>query len=75
MISMAVSGGQLEDRFDEPDLPPDIGATRPPNLSLPNHVHRLVSLDDAACRVKFAEALLGVHSSFNRSVVLFQDVV
>ena len=75
MITPVISCGEFEDVFEEPDLPLNIRAAQPPNLSFPHHVHRFVSLDDSACRVKFTKTLLRIHSSLNRSVILFQDVV
>ena len=75
MITSVISCGEFEDVFEEPDLPPNIRAAQPPNLSFQHHVLRFVSLDDSACRVKFAKTLLRIHSSLNRSVILFQDVV
>jgi len=47
----------------------------PPRLPLPNHVHRLIILNRSARHLELAEPLLGVHAAFDRSVVLFQDVV
>ena len=46
-----------------------------PRLPLPDHVHGSVSLDRSPCRVEFTKALLGLHSSFDRSMILLQDVV
>ena len=42
---------------------------------LPDHVNCLISLDRSPCRVKFTKALLGLHASFDRSMILLQDVV
>jgi hypothetical protein len=66
---------QLEELFNEPNLPPNVRATHPPNLSLSDHVHCLIPLDDVARRVKFAESLFRLHPTPNRPVILFQDVV
>ncbi len=38
-------------------------------------MHRLVALDGSARRVKFAKALLGFYSSFDRSMVLLQHMI
>ena len=38
-------GGQPEQFSDEPDLTPNIIAPQPPNLPLPDHVHRLIALN------------------------------
>ena len=74
-IDTAISGVQLEELFNELNLPPNIRAAHPPNLSLPDHVHRFIPLDDVARRVKFPESLFRLHASLNRPVILLQDVV
>ena len=56
-------------------LKPPIIAADPPRLPLPDHVHRLVSLDRPAGSLELAKALLGLHSSFDRSMILLHDVV
>jgi hypothetical protein len=38
-------------------------------------VHRLKPLDDVVRSVKFAESLFRLYASFDRSMILFQDVV
>ena len=65
----------LEQPVDELHLSPNIRAAHPPHLPLPNHVHGLVSLDCSPRRVKLAKPLLGLHPSFDRSMVLLQDIV
>ena len=47
----------------------------PARLPLADHVHRLVSLYRSPSCVELAKALLGLHSSFDRSMILLQDVV
>jgi hypothetical protein len=47
----------------------------PPRLPLPDHVHRLVSVNRSLSCSEFAKALLGLHPSFDRSMILLQDVV
>ena len=66
---------QPEQFVDALNLLPNIRTAHPPRLSLPNHVHCLVSLDCSPRRVEFTEALLGLHASFDRSMILLQDVV
>ena len=44
-------------------------------LSLPDHVYCLVSWDRSPRRVEFKKAPLGLHASFDRSMILLQDVV
>jgi hypothetical protein len=47
----------------------------PPRLPLPNHVYSLVARNRSPCCSELAKALLGLHSSFDRSMILLQDVV
>ena len=44
----------------------------PPRLPLPDHVHYLVSLDRSPRRLKLAKPLLGLYSSFDRSMILLR---
>ena len=62
-------GVQTEQLFDEPDLTPNLIALHPPNLPLPDHIHRLISLNRSPSRVKFPEALLRVDPAFDRTMV------
>jgi ligand-binding sensor domain-containing protein len=67
--------GQPEKLSDEPDLTPNIIAPHPLNLSLPNHIDRLIALNRSPRRMEFPEALLGVNPTFDRAMVLLDDVV
>ena len=58
-----VSGSQIEQLVDELILFANIIVADPPRLPLPDHVHRLVSLDRSPGRLELAKALLGFHSS------------
>ena len=69
------SSKNLEQLVDELNLSPNIRTAHPPRLPLPDHVHCLVSLDRSARRVELATPLLGLHPSFDRSMVLLQDIV
>ena len=60
---------------DELKLLPNIRTAHPPRLPLPDHVNCLISLDRSPRRVEFTKALLGLHPSFDRSMILLQDVV
>src|SRR5580692_6606091 len=71
----AISGSQIEELFDESDLKEDISSTHSPNLPLPHHVNRLITLKCSLCRLECSEPLLGVHPAFDRSVVLLENVV
>ena len=68
-------GGKLEQLFDEPVLTLNIIALDPPNLSFPDHIHRLISLNRSPSRVKFPEALFGVDPAFDLAMILLDDVV
>src|ERR1700693_5554528 len=70
-----VSGRQIEQLVDELILLANIIVADPPRLPLPDHVHRLVSLNRSPGRLELAKALLGLHSSFDRSMILLQDIV
>ena len=71
----AVSCSHSEQLVDELNLSPNIRTVHPPRLPLPDHVHGLVSSDRSLRRVEFTKALLRLHSSFDRSMILLQDVV
>ena len=71
----SISCSHPEQLVDELYLSPDIRTAHPPRLPLPDHVHGLVSLDRSPRRVECTKALLGLHSSFDRSMILLQDVV
>ena len=70
-----VGAGQKVKLVDELNLSPNIRSAYLPRLPLPDHVHCLVSLDRSPRRLEFTKALLGLHSSFDRSMILLQDVV
>jgi hypothetical protein len=67
--------GQPEQLPNELDLTPNVIAPYPPNLPLPDHVHGLIALNRSPGRLEFSEALLGVDPTFNRAMVLLDDVV
>ena len=70
-----VSCRHFEQLVDALNLSPNIRTAHPSRLSLLDHVHSLVSLDGSPRRLKFAKPLLGFHASFDRSMILFHDVV
>ena len=74
-MAAGVSGGQFEQLVDELILTPNIRPVHPSNLSLPHHVDRFITLNRSSRRLELSESLLGVHSSFDRSMVLLDDVV
>src|SRR6202166_803767 len=71
----AVSAPQIEQLIDELILLANSIAADPACLPLADHVHRLVSLYRSPGRLELAKVLLGLHSSFDRSMILLQDVV
>ena len=68
----SVSCSHLEQLVDELNLSPNIRIASPPRLPLPDHVHGLVSLDRSPRRLKLAKPLLGLYSSFDRSMILLR---
>jgi hypothetical protein len=71
----ATLGGHIEEFVDEPILTLDVMPAQPPHLTLPNYVHRLIALNRSSRSLEFTKPLLGVHSPFNRAMVLLDDVV
>ena len=70
-----ILGGHFEEFVDEPILTPDVMPAQPPHLTLPNYVHRLIALNRSSRSLEFTKPLLGVHSPFDRAMVLLDDVV
>ena len=71
----SVSCGYLEQLVDQLNLLPNIRTAHPPSLPLPDHVHGLISLDRSPRCVEFTKALLRLYASFDRPMILLQDVV
>src|SRR6516165_5072077 len=68
-------GCQPKKAVDELNLSKKITSCHPSSLPLPDHVDRFVALDRSPGRLKFSEALLGIHSTFDGSMILFENVV
>ena len=66
---------QIEKAVDELNLAKQVVSCHPSNLPLPDHVNRLVALNRPPSRLEFSEPLLGVHSTFEGSMILFENVV
>jgi hypothetical protein len=66
---------QIEEAVDELNLPKQIISCHPPNLPLPDHVNCFVALNGLPGRLEFSKALFGVHSTFDGSMILFEDVI
>jgi hypothetical protein len=47
----------------------------PPRLPFPEHVHRLIARDRPPRCPELAKVLLGLDASFDRAMILLQDVV
>src|ERR1022692_4703159 len=71
----AFLGCQIEKAVDELNLSKKITSCHPSNLPLPDHVDCFVALNRSPSRLEFSEALLGVHSTFDGSMILFENVV
>src|SRR5450755_653883 len=74
-VCRAFLGCQIEKAVDELNLLKKIISCHPSNLPLPDHVDCFVASNRSPSRLKFSEALLGVHSTFDGSMILFQNVV
>src|SRR5450759_1899304 len=59
----------------ELNLSKKIISCHPSSLSLPDHVDCFVALNRSPSRLEFSEALLGVNSTFDGSMILFENVV
>jgi hypothetical protein len=74
-VCRAFLGCQGEKALDELNLSKKIISCHPSSLSLSDHVECFVALNRSPCRPKFSEALLGIHSTFDGSMILFENVV
>src|SRR5450755_3125090 len=74
-ICCLVSGCQIEKAVDELNLAKKVVSCHPSNLPLPDHVKPFVTLNRSSGRLKFSEALLGLYSTFDGSMILFENVV
>jgi hypothetical protein len=74
-VCRAFLGCQIEKAVDEVNLAKKVVSCHPSNLRLPDHVNRFVALNRSPSRLKFSETLLGVHSTFDGSMILLENVV
>ncbi len=65
---------QIEKAVDELNLAKKVVSCTH-RLPLPDHMNRFVALNRSPGCLKFSEALLGVHSTFDGSMILFENVV
>src|ERR1035437_925750 len=68
-------GCQSEKAVDELNLTKKIISCHPSSLPLPDHVDCFVALNRSPSCLEFSEALFGVHSTFDGSMILFENVV
>src|ERR1035437_5231998 len=66
---------QIEKVVDELNLTKKIISCHPSNLPLPDRVDCFVALNRSPSRLKFSEALFGVHATFDGSMILFENVI
>jgi hypothetical protein len=69
------SGGNIEEVGHESNLSANVAFPDSFNLSLPDHVHDLISTDDPPRRVETEEAESGIDSAFYESVILLDYVI
>src|SRR5208337_4602821 len=74
-VCRAFFGLPIEKAVDELNLPKKIISCHPSNLPLSDHVDRFVALNRSPRRLEFSEALHGVHSTFDGSMILLENVV
>src|SRR5271170_7265352 len=74
-VCHAFLGCQVENAVDELNLTKKIISSHPSNLPLPDHVDCFVALNRSPSRLEFSEALLGLHATFDGSMILFENVV
>jgi hypothetical protein len=70
-----VSGREIEQLVDKAILLANIIVAEPPSLALADHGHGLVTRNRSRRCAELMQALLGLHSSFNRAMILLPDVV
>jgi hypothetical protein len=63
---------QIEKAVDELNLTKKIISWNPSNLPLPDQVDCFLALNRSPSRLEFSEALLGVHATFDGSMILFE---
>jgi hypothetical protein len=74
-VCRAILGCQAEKAVDKLDLAKKIISCHPSSLPLPDHVDCFVAVNRSPGRLEFSEALLGIHSTFDGSRILFENVV
>ncbi len=73
-VCCAFLGCQIEEAVDQLNLAKKIISCHPSNLPLPDHGDGFVALNRSP-GLEFSEALFGVHSTLDGSMILFEDVM
>ena len=66
---------QIEKVVDELNLPKQIITCHPSNLLLSDHVDCFVTLNGSPGRLELSEALFGVDSTLDGSMILFENLI
>jgi hypothetical protein len=74
-VCRAFLGCQVEKVVDELNLSKKVISCHPSSLPLPDHVDCFVVLNRSSSRLEFSEALLSVYSTFDGSMILFENVI
>src|SRR5271156_49084 len=74
-VCRAFLGCQAEKAVDELNLTKKMISCHPSNLPLADHEDCFVALNRSPSRPEFSEALLGVHSTFDGSMILSENVI
>jgi hypothetical protein len=69
------TGRESEDAFNGADLLSDIALCQPSNFSFADHVHCFIALDSTLCRGERAKAEARIDPRFDRTVILFDNIV
>jgi hypothetical protein len=69
------SGDNLEEIGHESNLFANVAFPDSFNLSLPDHVHELITADSPSRRLETEEAESGIDSAFYESVILLDDII
>ena len=75
MCTHVRSGCQLEEIVDELNLTKKIISCYPSSLPLPDHVGCFVASNRSLSCLEVPETLFGVYSTFDGSMILFENVV
>ena len=74
-LDCRVSRRQIKELVDELILSANIIVADPAHLSLANHVYSLIAGKRSPPGAELTKALLGLNSSFDRAMILLEDIV